>query len=177
MRDDAFLKSLDLFRLVVDSVGIKRFSSDMDLSTRQINRILSGVQPNPIDRLLRSLQACKPEVGDRILDYVCSEMGGYFVREEGSLDASATRAVKEAAEAIAAISDGHISPIDAQQVREAISSLVALLRVVQGQGYASQAGSESLDARSPHPDIKVASRPHGHFPGTADAYLPRSPDG
>ncbi len=123
--------ALVLFRRMVDSVGVKRFASSLDLSTRQVNRILSGVQPNPIDRLLRSLSACSPEVGDEVLDHLCQEMGGYFIREEGTLDQHGLNAVKECAEAIAAISNGRLSPIEEKEVREAIASLVALTNAVR----------------------------------------------
>ena len=121
-RDD----SLHQFQSLVDSVGVKRFSSSLDLSTRQVNRILSGVQPNPVERLIRSLQAADADTGDRVLDYICQEMGGHFVRHE-ALDDAAVNAVKECAEAIAAISDGEISEIDVREIREAISALSGLI--------------------------------------------------
>jgi hypothetical protein len=121
----------ELFRIMVDSVGVKRFASELGVTTRQVNRILSGAQPNPVDRLLRCLQACAPEVGDRVMDHLCQEMGGHFVREAGDLSSAAVNAVRESAEAIAAISDGNISAIDAVQIREAIGALVALSKKVQ----------------------------------------------
>ena len=121
-------RAMDHFQRMVDSVGVKRFASAIDLSTRQVNRILAGAQPNPIHRLLQSLNACDPECGDRTLDFICQEMGGYFVREEGSIDDAAINAVKECAEAIAAISDGVITDIDEREIREAISALIALSR-------------------------------------------------
>lgn len=123
--------ALGLFRRMVDSVGVKRFASSLDLSTRQVNRILSGVQPNPIERLLKSLSASDPQVGDEVLDHVCQEMGGYFIREEGALDDSAMNAVKECAEAIAAISNGKVSPVDEKEVREAIAALIALTNSIR----------------------------------------------
>lgn len=129
--DDLRDRSPDLFRAMVESVGVKKFASDMQLTTRQINRMLSGAQPNPVERLLKSLQASEPDIGDRVLDYLCQEMGGHFIRQEGDLTGAAVNAVRESAEAIAAISDGHISPIDEQQIREAIGALVALSRKVQ----------------------------------------------
>lgn len=113
------------FQEMVDSVGVKRFAASLNLSTRQVNRILSGAQPNPIERLIRSLQAVDPDVGDRVLDYICQEMGGHFVRME-ALDLAAINAVKESAEAIAAISDGHISDMDIREIREAISALTSV---------------------------------------------------
>ena len=69
------------------------------------------MQPNPVDRIIRSLQAADAVCGDRVLDYVCQEMGGHFVRHE-ALDDATVNAVRECAEAIAAISDGEISAMD-----------------------------------------------------------------
>lgn len=118
------------FGSMVESVGVKKFAADMSLSTRQVNRILSGAQPNPIHRLICSLSACDPKVGDRVLDLICQEMGGYFVRME-TVDAASINAVKECAEAIAAISDGHISKMDEIVIREAVSALCSLARLVR----------------------------------------------
>lgn len=119
-----------LFRTMVESVGVKRFASALGLSTRQVNRMLSGAQPNPLERLLVSLQSSTPETGDRALDFLCHEMGGSFVRHTGDLGEASVNAVRECAEAIAAISDGHISDLDRLQVREAIGALIALSRAV-----------------------------------------------
>lgn len=119
------------FRRMVESVGIKRFATDMGLSTRQINRMISGAQTNPVERILRSLQCCQADIGDQTLSFICQEAGGYFVKEVGPLDAAAVNAVKECAEAIAAISDGQITELDEREVREAISALIGLLRTVR----------------------------------------------
>lgn len=120
------------FTELVDSVGVKRFAHSLGLSTRQVNRILSGAQSNPIERLIKSLQSAEAETGDKVLDYICQELGGHFVRME-ALDAAAVNAVKECAEAIAAISDGHISDLDIKEIREAISALAALSLTIQNQ--------------------------------------------
>jgi hypothetical protein len=127
LRDEALRRFAEL----VESTGVKRFAASLDLSTRQVNRILAGAQPNPVERLIRSLQSAAPEVGDHVLDYVCQEMGGHFVRHE-ALDEATVNAVKECAEAIAAISDGEISEIDLQEIREAISALSALIHSLRG---------------------------------------------
>jgi len=116
---------------LVDSIGVKRFAASLGISTRQVNRILSGAQPNPVERLIRSLQAVAPEVGDRILDFMCQEMGGHFVRAE-LLDLATMNAVKECAEAIAAISDGNISELDIREIREAISALESVSMNLRG---------------------------------------------
>ena len=114
------------FADLVKGVGVKRFAQELRLSTRQVNRILSGAQPNPVERMLRSLQSATPESGDRVLDFVCQEMGGYFVRQE-AFDEATVNAVKECAEAIAAISDGQLSELDLREIREAISALSGLI--------------------------------------------------
>ncbi len=114
------------FADLVTGVGVKRFAQALNLSTRQVNRILSGAQPNPIERLLRSLQSAEPAAGDRVLDFVCQEMRVHFVRHE-AIDDATVNADKECAEAIAAISDGHMSELDLREVREAISALSGLI--------------------------------------------------
>ncbi len=118
------------FASLVESVGVKRFSRSLGLSTRQVNRILAGAQPNPIERMIRTLQSADGEQGDRVLDYICQELGGYFVRHE-ALDDATVNAVKECAEAIAAISDGEISALDVREIREAISALHGLILALE----------------------------------------------
>lgn len=114
------------FADLVESAGTKRFAMSLGLSTRQINRMLTGAQPNPVERLVRCLQSADAETGDRVLDYICQEMGGHFVRCE-ALDDAMVNAVKECAEAIAAISDGQICEKDVREVREAISALSSII--------------------------------------------------
>jgi len=128
LREDA----LRHFASLVESTGIKRFSSTLGISTRQVNRILSGAQPNPVERLIRSLQGAAPDIGDRVLDFICQEMGGHFVRHEG-FDDAAVNAVRECAEAIAAISDGQITDLDIKEIREAISALSGLITSLRQQ--------------------------------------------
>ena len=127
MEDDARV----YFAELVNSVGVKRFAQGIGVTSRQINRMLSGAQPNPLSRMIRCLQAGDATMGDRILDYVCQEMGGHFVRQE-SIDDATINAVKECAEAIAAISDGQISDVDVRQIREAISALSGLIGALRG---------------------------------------------
>jgi hypothetical protein len=128
--DEVRSEHLRQFCALCESVGVKRFSSSLGLSTRQVNRILAGAQANPVERLIRSLQSADAEVGDQVLDYVCQEMGGHFVRHE-ALDEASVNAVKECAEAIAAISDGELSELDVKEVREAISALSGLIMALR----------------------------------------------
>ena len=125
-QDPLTVDALGRFGDLVDSVGVKRFALSVGLSTRQINRILAGAQPNPVERLIRCLQSAETAAGDRVLDYVCQEMGGHFVRHE-ALDDATVNAVRECAEAIAAISDGHVSELDVKEIREAISALSSVI--------------------------------------------------
>jgi hypothetical protein len=141
---------LGQFASLVDSVGVKRFAMCLGLSTRQVNRILSGVQPNPVERLIRALQSAEAECGDRVLDYVCQEMGGHFVRQE-ALDEATVNAVKECAEAIAAISDGEISDLDVREIREAISALSGLIMGLRDARRRPDSGEERPPPSPPPP--------------------------
>jgi len=125
--DDLVGEAAKRFRAMVESVGVKGFSDDMTLSTRQINRMLSGAQPNPVERLIRCLQCCEPEIGDAALSFICQEAGGHFVKDVGIIDHAIVNAVRECAEAIAAISDGEVSPLDRTEVHEAIAALKGVL--------------------------------------------------
>jgi len=127
--------------MMVESVGVKVFADQLGVSTRQVNRIISGSQPNPVRRLVRSLQACDPKTGNNVLSLICEDMGGFFVREEPSLDAAAVNAVKECAEAIAVISDGEICPVDEIEIKEAISALIALRIELRKEREQNKAGS------------------------------------
>ena len=133
--------ALRSFAGLVDSVGVKRFAESLGISTRQVNRILAGAQPNPVERVIRSLQSAEVDAGDRALDFICQEMGGHFVREE-ALDDAAVNAVKECAEAIAAISDGEISDLEVREIREAISALSGLILSLRSK----KQGEEGQDA-------------------------------
>ncbi len=118
--------ALEQLATMVEDIGVKRFAQSLELSTRQVNRILSGVQPNPVERLILCLQAVTPEIGDQALDFICREMGGHFVRHI-SHDESISEAVRECAEAIAAMSDGTLEKNDVNEIREAISALSSVL--------------------------------------------------
>jgi len=131
--DDLATEARQRFCTLVDSVGVADFARSLHLSTRQVNRIRTGAQPNPLDRLVRCLQACLPEAGDDALAWLCQEAGGFFVRATESIDTAAVSAVREAAEAIAAISDGRISKVDEKEIREAIAALTALLMHVRAE--------------------------------------------
>jgi len=136
--DAGELKSSALEQLasMVEDIGVKSFAQSLELSTRQVNRILSGVQPNPIERLILCLQAVDPEVGDQSLDFICREMGGHFVRHLNN-DESITEAVRECAEAIAVMSDGTLPEKDVKEVREAISALSSVLASVANRSSSS----------------------------------------
>ncbi len=129
--DDRFSRdAMQQFDAMVDSVGVKKFSGELGLSTRQVNRILSGAQPNPVERIVRCIQCCDAKIGDAVVDFICQEAGGYFVREE-TIDNAAMNAVKECAEAIAAISDGEITRLDEIEIREAVQALMSLAKAVK----------------------------------------------
>lgn len=162
------------FKSMVESIGVKRFASAMDLSTRQVNRILSGVQPNPIERMVRCLQTATPEIGDRSLDFVCQEVGGFFVRQDPHLGSAAANAVRECAEAIACISDGEISEIDEKEIREAIGALVGLLRTVEEKKARNEPRRFDSAMSSPAPAIGSNNHVAGTLPASRGARISRS---
>ena len=125
MSDD---RTRELFEAMVESVGVKAFAANMDLSTRQIHRMLNGAQPEPLARTVGALQAAEPAEGEAALDYVCSRMGGYFIRTIDNLPVANVNAVKECAEAIVAISEGQSPRVELKEIREAISALASLER-------------------------------------------------
>jgi len=118
----------ELFEAMVESVGVKAFAADMGLSTRQIHRMLNGVQPNPVSRIAACMACCEGFTADGVLDFLCQQRGGYFVAMPQSLAEANLNAVKEAAEAIVAISEGDSVDITVREIREAISALAALER-------------------------------------------------
>jgi len=115
-----------LFEAMVTSAGIKAFAADIGLSTRQIHRMLNGTQPNPVTRMAEALSACKPQAAEAAMDYLCRQMGGYFVRLIEDLARANVNAVKESAEAIVAISEGRSPRVTVKEIREAIAALAAL---------------------------------------------------
>lgn len=135
------------FEAMVESVGVKKFADGVGLSTRQINRILAGAQPNPVNRLVKCIQSSTPETGDAALDFLCKEAGGHFIRDESGLDSAALNAVKECAEAIAAISDGRIRQVDEREIREAVAALLALSRVIRKMRESGHQGDLEIPMR------------------------------
>ena len=123
MSDD---RCAELFEAMVQSVGVKVYAANMNLSTRQVYRMLNGVQPNPVDRFGAALRACQDLSAVAALDYLCQREGGYFVRRTNDLDIASVNAIKESAEAIVAISEGRPPRVTIKEIREAISALAAL---------------------------------------------------
>lgn len=124
-------ESLRQLNAMVENIGVKRFAMSLGISARQVNRILSGAQPNPIHRMVLCLNAVEPEIGDAALDFVCQELGGHFVRQLNR-EESMSQAVRECAEAIAAMSDGSLDDEDVREIREAISALSSVLENAPG---------------------------------------------
>ena len=122
-----------LFDAMVESVGVKAFAMNLNLSTRQVHRMLNGTQANPLSRLWQAMGACEPVSGEEALDFLCQEQGGYFVRLPKDMDSANLNAVKESAEAIVAISEGQSPRVTVKELRDAISALAALERQLQSQ--------------------------------------------
>lgn len=118
----------ELFEALVESVGVKAFAANLNLSNRQVHRMLSGAQPNPVRRLRDAMASGDGMVSVAVLDHLCQEHGGHFVPCDVDLDVANVNAVKESAEAIVAITEGRSVRVTVKEIREAISALAALER-------------------------------------------------
>jgi len=118
----------ELFEALVDSVGVKAFAANLHLSARQVHRMLSGAQPNPVTRLCEALAAGDGFAATATLDLLCQRWGGHFVESADNLAGANVNAIKEAAEAIVAITEGRSVRMTVKEIREAISALTALER-------------------------------------------------
>ncbi len=125
-------RSEQLFEALVDSAGgPKAFASNMGLSPRQVQRMLAGAQPNPVQRLGEALAAGAKGEAAAVLDHLCEPYNGYFVPLDGDLDDAGVNAVKEAAEAIVAIAEGGSVRMTVREIREAIAALAALEKLLK----------------------------------------------
>ncbi len=123
----------ELFEALVDSIGVKAFAANIGLSARQVHRMLSGTQPNPVTRLCEALAAGDGFAATATLDYLCQRWGGHFVEYADNLAVANVNAVKEAAEAIIAITEGRSVRMTVKEIREAISALAALEGYLRAQ--------------------------------------------
>jgi hypothetical protein len=138
-----------LFEAMVESVGVKAFAHRMGLSTRQVHRMLSGSQPNPLRRLCEAIKASDGPAARDALDFVAGRCGGYFIDSPPDFKSANLNAVKEAAEAIVAISEGAPCRVTIREVREAISALAALERILAAPP--APAAGDGLAAPGPAP--------------------------
>jgi hypothetical protein len=88
--------------------------------------MLNGAQPNPLDRFCDIMKACDAKTAQRALSHVCRQSGVYWVRVPISMKAANLDAVKEAAQAIVAITEGRSITVEVREIREAIAALAAL---------------------------------------------------
>lgn len=129
-----------LFGEMVESVGVKAFAAKLGMSSRQVHRMLSGSQPNPLRRFCEVLQACPQAKAEAAMSCLCRQMGMYWVRVPTTLAEANLNAVKEAAEAIVAIMEGRSVDTAVQEIREAIAALSALERALDKGLRLSNAG-------------------------------------
>ena len=145
----------ELFETMVQSVGVKVFAANMGLSPRQVYRMLDGAQPNPVTRLCQAMQACEDAPAEVMLDYLCQQRGGYYVRMTQDLSVAGVNAVKESAEAIVAISEGRPPKVTIREIREAIAALAAL----EGRLRTGQVQTLSPLSRRPRAARPMLSNP------------------
>lgn len=71
-------RDLAAFETLVRKTGTAEFCKRIGLVRRQVNRMISGAQPNPVNRLLVTIEAGEPEVARQTIEYLCRELGGRF---------------------------------------------------------------------------------------------------
>jgi len=134
----------EFFESVVQAVGIKAFAAKLGLSARQVHRMIGGAQPNPLRRFCDILNACDAPQVEAILSCVCRQQGVYWVRSPETIEAAHLNAVKESAEAIVAITEGRSTSVAIREIREAISALVALEKILDGRDDRHDAGKAKM---------------------------------
>lgn len=141
----------EIFEAMVESVGIKAFAANMGISTRQVHRMLNGAQPNPLDRFCRTMKSCDGKAAEQALSHVCRQSGVYWIRVPVSMKAANLDAVKEAAQAIVAITEDRSITVEVREIREAIAALAALEKKLdqeQATAKAPRHGTVHTDLRS-----------------------------
>lgn len=76
---DAAVRDLRMFESVVRETGLVQFCEAIRLVRRQVNRMLSGAQPNPINRMIATIHAAESKAARRAMQYLCDEIGGSFI--------------------------------------------------------------------------------------------------
>ncbi|MGP1347736.1 MAG: hypothetical protein ACTS3F_13850 [Phycisphaerales bacterium] len=79
LRPDSIRTDLEQFEALVQSVGVHGYAARVGLHRRQINRMRSGAQPNPINRLLLALEAATPDARKSAAEYLCAQLNARFV--------------------------------------------------------------------------------------------------
>ncbi|MFB3891756.1 MAG: hypothetical protein ACE15C_07005 [Phycisphaerae bacterium] len=120
----------ELFEAMVESVGVKAFAAAIGVTARQVHRMLSGAQANPLARFCDAMGACTRQAAEAVLSDLCRRQGVYWIRVPESLKAANLNAVKESAEAIVAITEGRSIQTEVNEIRQAIAALSALERVL-----------------------------------------------
>lgn len=129
------------FEDLVHSIGIKRFAQSLGVSTRQVNRMLSGAQPNPVERLIRSLQSADAETGNRVLDFICEELGGHFVRGD-ALSEETLQSVHDCAARLAKMQFESRDDEAMQHMRETVEALTTVITSLRADDAGSSEAAE-----------------------------------
>lgn len=85
---DAAVRDLRMFESVVRETGLVQFCEAIRLVRRQVNRMLSGAQPNPINRMIATIHAAESKAANRAMQYLCEEIGGTFIPASTDNDTS-----------------------------------------------------------------------------------------
>jgi hypothetical protein len=144
---DGAIRDLKAFESLVRETGLARFCDSIRLVRRQVNRMLSGAQPNPVNRMIATVQAAEHNAAQRVMGYVCQQVGGAFVPAPTATDPAERRAVEALSRcAVAAAgqpagsahSDDGSNALDAETIANAHR---ALDRLAERHGLMASSGS------------------------------------
>ena len=111
----------------IDVLDPSGFAQNAGMTTRQLNRIRSGDQPNPFHRAAQWSRLGSDETANRLVSMVCEANDGFFIQEGGSDSTNIEDTIQKAADVIKGLADGSLDEEDRRLVREAVAAMIGLL--------------------------------------------------
>ena len=112
----------------IDVLGTSGFAEQASMTTRQLNRIRSGDQPNPFHRAAEWSRLGTVESATILVSMVCEANDGFFIQEGGNNTTNIEDTIQKAADVIKGLADGSLDDGDRRLVQDAIAAMIGLLQ-------------------------------------------------
>ena len=112
----------------IDVLGTIGFAQKAGMTTRQLNRIRSGDQPNPFHRAAEWSRLGSADTANQLVSMVCEANDGFFIQEGGSDATNIEDTIQKAADVIKGLADGSLDDEDRRLVQEAVAAMIGLLQ-------------------------------------------------